>query len=463
MEAGPEREGSYSVEIDPPREEMAEASPARQPVEAPQIRRARRVGLALLLLGSGAASGAVGLVMAAAEAAERAWAAGSFLFVLVLVVAGLQLYWSAYRAWGWTVYGAWLWLALVAHGGYWQHWPGWAHGLALGLLLGGPVRALRYYRRRSGPETLLLLVAGLWLAGGLGVALLLMAGAAGEEWLDVAHRFGGSGRAFWGWLAGAAGMALLASIGLFRPAFALACEPLLWLMYAVRWRGGEEGQVPAHGPCLVIANHACWGDPLFLEKVLPRPTTPMMTSRFYDLPVLRFWMRHFGVIRVPEQPLKKETPEVQEAIAALKRGECLVIFPEGYLRRREEQPLRRFGRGIWLILRACPQVPIFACWIEGNWGSYTSYWNGPPTKNKRPDFRRPIRIAVTGPHWVSAAVLADHWQTRFYLMDLVDAARQQLGLPPLGPFAHAASPTQASLRQNPDSDADGKDEPDPPP
>jgi 1-acyl-sn-glycerol-3-phosphate acyltransferase len=228
------------------------------------------------------------------------------------------------------------------------------------------------------------------------VALLLMAGAAGEEWLDVAHRFGGSGGAFWGWLAGAAGMALLASIGLFRPAFALACEPLLWLMYAVRWRGGEEGQVPAHGPCLVIANHACWGDPLFLEKVLPRPTTPMMTSRFYDLPVLRFWMRHFGVIRVPEQPLKKETPEVQEAIAALKRGECLVIFPEGYLRRREEQPLRRFGRGIWLILRACPQVPIFACWIEGNWGSYTSYWNGPPTKNKRPDFRRPIRIAITG-------------------------------------------------------------------
>ena len=291
--------------------------------------------------------------------------------------------------------------------------------------------------RLAGPSVLLVKVLG--VAATVLAALLTPRAAAG---------FGAAAPA-----GTAAGLALLASIGLFRPAFALACEPLLWLMYAVRWRGGGERQVPAHGPCLVIANHACWGDPLFLEKVLPRPTTPMMTSRFYDLPVLRFWMRHFGVIRVPEQPLKKETPEVQEAIAALERGECLVIFPEGYLRRREEQPLRRFGRGIWLILRTCPQVPIFACWIEGNWGSYTSYWNGPPTKNKRPDFRRPIRIAITGPHWVPAAVLADHWQTRFFLMDLVDAARQQLGLPPLGPFASAPLST---LHRDPGNEPNGE-------
>lgn len=439
---------------------MVEASPTREQVEAPQIRRARRVGLALLLLGSGAASGAVVQVSAVAEAAERVWATASFLLMLILAVAGLQLYWSAYRAWGWAVCGAWLWLALVAHGGYWQHWPGWAHGLALGLLVGGLVRALRYYRLRSRAETLLLLVAGVVLAGGVVTGSLLIAGVISEEGLGVVPYPDWSGAGFWGLLAWAAGMTLLASIGLFRPVFALACEPLLWLMYAVRWHGAGERQIPAHGPCLVIANHACWGDPLFLEKVLPRPTTPMMTSRYYDLPVLRFWMRRFGVIRVPEQPLKKQTPEVQEAIAALERGECVVIFPEGYLRRREEQLLRRFGRGIWLILRACPQVPVFACWIEGNWGSYTSYWNGPPTKNKRPDFRRPIRLAVTGPHWVPATVLADHWQTRFFLMDLVDAARQQLGLPPLGPFVPAASFSRvASLRQDPDSESDSDDEP----
>jgi 1-acyl-sn-glycerol-3-phosphate acyltransferase len=238
----------------------------------------------------------------------------------------------------------------------------------------------------------------------------------------------------WGMLGWAAMMMVGAAVGLLRPTLAISLEPIVWLMYAVRWRGDTERMIPPHGPCVVIANHACWMDPFFLEKVLPRPTTPMMTARFYDLPVLRFLMRHFGVIRVPEQTLKKEAPELKEAIAALDRGECLVIFPEGYLRRRDECPLRRFGRGVWLILRERPHVPVFACWIQGNWGSFTSYWQGPPTQNKRLDWRRPIALGITGPHYAPTSILLDHWQTRYYLMNLVCAARNLLDLPPLPPI-----------------------------
>jgi len=403
------------------------AGPTRISVESPQIRWARRTGLALLLLSSVAIVWTWGLVSATAEVAERTWAVGSFLLLLLGGIVLLQRYWSAYRAWGWSVWGCWLWLALVGHGLYWDDWPGWAHGLAFGLVWGGLFRAFRYYRRRTRTETVIVLLACILFVGG---GVVVTSGLGEEAALQLTlSRVG-----LWGLMVGAVGMTGLASIGLFRPVFALTCEPLLWLMYAVRWRGGAEGQIPAHGPCLVIANHACWGDPFFLEKVLPRPTTPMMTSKFYDLPFLRPLMRHFGVIRVPDVSYKKDAPEVEEAIAALDRGECLVIFAEGYLRRREDCLLRRFGRGVWLILQQRPEVPVFACWIEGNWGSFTSYWNGPPLRNKRPDFRRPIQVAVTGPHWVPAEVLADHWHTRFYLMDLVDAARQQLGLPSLGPF-----------------------------
>ena len=403
------------------------ADPRRISVESPQIRWARRTSLALLLLSSGLAVWIGVLVGATVEGADPTWAVGSFLVLLFGTVVVLQRYWSAYRAWGWSVAGSWLGLALVAHGLYWQHWPGWAHGLAFGLIWGGLLRALRYYRRRTRTETTLVLLA--WMLGlGGGVAALL--GLIPESGIRCLM----SEEGMWGLLLGSVGLTLLASVGLFRPTLALVCEPLLWLMYAVRWCGGEERRIPPHGPCLVIANHACWGDPFFLEKVLPRPTTPMMTSKFYDLPFLRPLMRHFGVIRVPDVSYKKDAPEVEEAIAALDRGECLVIFPEGYLRRREDCLLRRFGRGVWLILQRRPEVPVFACWIEGNWRSFTSYWNGPPLRNKRPDFRRPIQVAVTGPHWVPAEVLADHWQTRYYLMGLVDAARQQLGLPSVGPF-----------------------------
>jgi 1-acyl-sn-glycerol-3-phosphate acyltransferase len=160
----------------------------------------------------------------------------------------------------------------------------------------------------------------------------------------------------------------------------------------------------------------------------------MMTARFYDQPVIRRFMVAFGVIRVPEKAIKKDAPEIREAVAALDRGECVVIFPEGYLRRSEERCMRRFGQGIWQILQARPETPVFACWIEGGWGSYTSYFNGPPTKHKKMDLRRPIGVAVSGATTVSPDVLADHLQTRIHLMNLVLAARVHLDLPSLEPI-----------------------------
>ncbi len=239
------------------------------------------------------------------------------------------------------------------------------------------------------------------------------------------------------WFAAACGLtALLASILLFRPLIELCSEPILWIMYRVRARGPGLKKVPLRGPCLVVANHGCWFDPFFLAKVLPRPITPMMTSRFYDLPVARWLLRNvFPTIRVPEKALKKDVPdEIREAIAALDRGECVVMFPEGMLRRSEEKPLKRFGRGGWQILSARPETPVVVCWIEGNWGSYASYFKGPPTKNKRPDFRRPIGVAVEAPFFIEPELLKSHLATRMELMNRVVAARRYLGLDNLPRF-----------------------------
>jgi 1-acyl-sn-glycerol-3-phosphate acyltransferase len=205
-------------------------------------------------------------------------------------------------------------------------------------------------------------------------------------------------------------------------------------MYRVRGAGPGRHTVPRTGPCIVVANHACWFDPLFLAKVLPRPVTPMMTARMYDLPFLKRLMVMFGVIRVPEKALKKNAPEIQEVIAALDRGECVVIFAEGYLRRSADKPLRRFGRGVWELLKARPETPVFALWIEGAWGSYTSYDNGPPAKNKKKDYGRPILVGMSASATVPAEVLADHWPTRIHLMNLVSAARAHAGVEPLPPF-----------------------------
>jgi 1-acyl-sn-glycerol-3-phosphate acyltransferase len=226
--------------------------------------------------------------------------------------------------------------------------------------------------------------------------------------------------------------AIAAFVAFSRPALEAAAEPLLCCSYKVRMMGPGVEHLPTRGPCLVIANHAAWFDPLFIAKDLPMPVTPMMTSKFYDLPVLSWIMRNIiGTIRVPEVPFRHEAPELKEAVAALDRGACVVLFPEGYLRRKEEQPLRRFGRGVWKILADRPDTPIFACWIDGNWGSYFSYKDGPPMKYKRFDIRRRIRIGVIGPFKVDTTILADHMATRTFLMRQVAAAREPLGLEPL--------------------------------
>lgn len=245
-----------------------------------------------------------------------------------------------------------------------------------------------------------------------------------------------------GWRAGmltalpvaAAVLAGAAFLILMRPLVEVVVELIARVMYKADAAGPGLGAVPTHGPLLVIANHAAWFDPLFVAEVVPRPTTPMMTAGFYDLPGLRFLMRRvFRVIRVTEKATRRDAPEVRQAIDALGHGRCVVIFPEGYLRRKEEQVLRRFGRGVWQILAACPETPVVACWVEGSWGSYFSHYNGPPTKNKPRDVRRPIRIGVSEALRVPPELLKDHMATRIFLMNLVLMARRHLALPEVPP------------------------------
>ena len=219
---------------------------------------------------------------------------------------------------------------------------------------------------------------------------------------------------------------------LFREQMELLLEILLLLFYRIRTRGPGLDEIPPWGPVLVVANHSAWLDPMWLAKVLPRRMIPMMTSVFYDLPVMRWLMVHVAhAIRVQASTYRREAPELDVAIAALDRGECVVIFPEGMMRRRESAPLRQFGQGVWHILSERPATPVVVCWIEGGWGSYFSYFNGKPTRNKQMDFRRPIDVAVGPCRTLSPELLKDQRKTRAFLMEQCLQARRYLDLPPL--------------------------------
>jgi 1-acyl-sn-glycerol-3-phosphate acyltransferase len=208
----------------------------------------------------------------------------------------------------------------------------------------------------------------------------------------------------------------------------LVFEIFLWPVYRIKVWGPGLSSMPSQGPAIVFANHAAWFDPLWLGKIMPRMLIPLMTSKYFDLPVLHWVMKHVvRAIRVPELTFRRQVPELNEAIKVLDRGECLLIFPEGGMRRKPDQEIRPFGQGIWRILKQRPNTPLIACWIEGNWGSSTSYYNGPPFKGKPLDWWKRIDISVAPAACLSAELLKDQRATRQHLMEACLRARQYIG------------------------------------
>jgi 1-acyl-sn-glycerol-3-phosphate acyltransferase len=208
-----------------------------------------------------------------------------------------------------------------------------------------------------------------------------------------------------------------------------AFEALFFFMYRIRAHGPGKDPFPDRGPLLVVANHTAYADPFWVGKIAPLHLTPMMTSLFYDLPVMHWLMVHVvGAIRVQLAGFRREAPELRQAVEVVRSGGAVLLFPEGQLRRVPEPVLRLFGQGVWHILQELPQTPVVVCWIEGGWGSYTSYFNGAPMKNKRLDWRRPIDIAVERPQVIDPALLADPLATRTYLMRACLECRRYLGL-----------------------------------
>ena len=333
-----------------------------------------------------------------------------------------RLYNQRYRVVGFIPYTTTVALVIVGIAELGLGWPNWLIGLFC-LFEGFGVGAILRYRDRYRLEPLGFYTASLFgLATAVAVIGFFHSVGANSESLRLVYQLA--------LLVVVGVLAVIAWVLFMRPAVEIFVEPFMRFQYTATMAGPGIPLVPITGPCLVIANHAAWFDPVFVAEIVPRATTPMMTAGFYDLPILGILMRRvFRVIRVAETSARRHAPEIQEAISALKQGRCVVIFPEGYLRRKEDQTLRRFGQGIWQILKACPDTPIVSCWIEGSWGCYFSHYNGPPTKNKKFDFRRPIQVGVSSPITIPPLLLTDHLVTRIYLMNCVLNARTHLGLP----------------------------------
>lgn len=142
-------------------------------------------------------------------------------------------------------------------------------------------------------------------------------------------------------------------------------KPLLTAFTRRRWSGREH--LPKTGPVIVVVNHISYVDPLviahFVHAAGRRPRF-LAKAEVFRLPVVGRIIRGCGQI-----PVYRYTDNagaaLQDAVKALERGECVVIYPEGTVTKDPAYwPMRaRTGIARLALDSGAPVVPI------GQWGA----------------------------------------------------------------------------------------------
>lgn len=125
------------------------------------------------------------------------------------------------------------------------------------------------------------------------------------------------------------------------------------LVYRVRWAGRDL--IPRRGPIIFAANHQSHYDPLLIGwQVADRPFLSVAQAGLFSFGPLAWLMRQVGAI-----PLKRgrgDVSAVRAAIAQLRAGGCVLIFPEGG--RTRDGVMAPFHRGVLVLVQRTKAVVV---------------------------------------------------------------------------------------------------------
>jgi CMP/dCMP kinase len=159
------------------------------------------------------------------------------------------------------------------------------------------------------------------------------------------------------------------------------------LLWGLRIEGAEN--VPRHGAVIIASNHKSYFDPLLVGGACRREIHYLAKKELFATPLGRWWMRASNSIPVARSGFDKQAIEM--ALAALRGGAALLVFPEGTrIRRKGLAPARE---GI-ALLAARGNVPIVPVHLKGTWSGERKMF---PRSGIRVRFGRPFEIGPIPP------------------------------------------------------------------
>src|SRR3979411_1216981 len=139
------------------------------------------------------------------------------------------------------------------------------------------------------------------------------------------------------------------------------------MIYRVTTVGRER--LP-QGGFLLLPNHITWVDAIVLSLACPRPIRFIIDEGVYRNRFLNPFFNAIGCIPITT---RKAKDAMRDAIARIRAGEIVCLFPEGELSRSGS--LLRLRRGYEIIARQA-EAPVVPVYLDQLWGSIFSFQGG---------------------------------------------------------------------------------------
>jgi len=137
-------------------------------------------------------------------------------------------------------------------------------------------------------------------------------------------------------------------------------------LFKLRWRGVEN--VPAAGPAILVINHVSYADPIVVARyVYDAGRAPRFLAKrsLFDIPVVGAAFRGTGQIPV-DRGTSQARQSLEGAVAALRRGELVIVYPEGTVTRDPNWWPMVGKTGAARLALLAPDVPVIPA---AQWGA----------------------------------------------------------------------------------------------